>query len=597
MPPLMSPVRISLLTAALAVVCASSSAQEQILKHDYERAGDTSVEIQSIFGTAARHGALPFRVIIRNNTGSDRVWTVRLNEGYSGRKLRTESTYRFAVENASEVEHGIVFQFGPSFAAYDFRNLEIVVSSPGLKTVNRNHGEQTNQSFPFLAISKPLAQKSLSALDDAVEKGGSNDHYFAKPFDPAFLPSDWLGYTALDFLLLDLESWTSLQVIQRKSILSWVRLGGNLEVYIPDGGTLDYLDIESLPLLEDAKSARLSLGTITVRGWFKGLLPESTIKRYESHTTRSAELDGSYGSNWTLAKALDPKDFNPVLIFILLAAFAIIVAPVNLFIFAKSGQRHRLFITTPIISVVACLLIVAFIFFKDGLGGQGLRVVFADLQSEPGEMQIYTTQEQVSRTGVMMNSGFENESQLALDPVKLPDSAFNALSGRSRRSTVYNFSGNDFSGGFFRSRSEQGFAIENAQPTRSRVELIAKASDNAPPQLVSNLAFPIREFFYLGEGDTIWQSEAKTTVAPGNIIPLTAVSRLDFENWFDRNMDGYSIPLGKKVRDLRSEPNRFFAIPVNPSDLTIPTHPSIEWENRAILLSGKVLNATPASDE
>ena len=322
----MSHLRIPFLAAVLALLCASAPAQEQVLKHDYEKAGDTSVEIQSIFGTAARHGALPFRITIRNNSGIDRIWNVRMVEGYSGRKLRTESNYRFAVESGSEVEHEIMFRFGPSFAAYDFRNLEIAVTSPGLKSTKRNPGEQTNQNYPFLAISKPLAQKSLSTLDDAVENQGTNDHYFAKPYDSALLPSDWLGYTALDFLLIDLKSWNDLQAVQRKAVLTWVRLGGALEVYTPGRGTLDDLKIPGLLPLENARTARLSLGMVRVHDWDQELLPENTIKRYQTSKPRSAELGNNYDRQWTLAKALDTKDFNAVLIFILLAAFLKLVS-------------------------------------------------------------------------------------------------------------------------------------------------------------------------------------------------------------------------------------------------------------------------------
>ncbi len=594
----MSLARFFTFAVTIGLTTATGFAQKQILKQDYGKEIDTSIEVQGIFGSSARHGALPFRVVIRNNSGRDRIWTVHFMEGYRGRKLRTESTYRFPVENGKEVQHDITFQFSPSFAAYDYRDLQITVNSPGLNSTTRNAGDQTNQNFPFLAISKALGQRSLSALDDAVTKQNSSDYFFAKSFEPEDLPTDWIGYTALDFLLLDQDSWNSLGEIQRQAILSWVRLGGNLDIYTTDGGVFDELILpRGLEFEEDNQTARYSLGEIRIRKWNGSTLQTNLVNRYRSHTPRSVELGTSYGKNWTLESELEEKDFEPILIFVLLLAFAIIVAPVNLFVFAKSGRRHRLFITTPIISVIACIVIMAFIFLKDGLGGRGLRVIFADLQSNSGEMRLYTNQEQISRTGVMLSPGFESETDLSLDPVKLPDSAFNPLSQRSRRTIKYDFSDGNFSGDFFPSRSEQGFAIQGAEPTRARVEMIEAATESDRPELVSNLSFPVADFFYLGEGNRVWKSEPDKVVSPGEVFQMLPATRTEFENWFDRSMKGYSKPLGQRARTLRSESNRFFAHPVDPSALALQTHPSIDWDDFAALLTGTVVATAPATDE
>ena len=43
----------------------------------------------------------------------------------------------------------------------------------------------------------------------------------------------------------------------------------------------------------------------------------------------------------------------------ILIAFGIIVGPVNLFVIARQGRRHRLFWTTPLISLIASLLLIA----------------------------------------------------------------------------------------------------------------------------------------------------------------------------------------------------------------------------------------------
>lgn len=594
----MSLVRSLVFAVILVLTSTTGFGQKQILSKKYPEAGDTSIEVLGIFGSSARHGALPFRINIRNNSGRDRIWTLRFEEGYRGRKLRTEATFRFAVEDGKAVQHDVAFQFGPSFAAFDYRDLKVTVNSPGLDAITRNSGDQTNQEFPFLAMSKPLAQRSLSALDDAVAQQGSNNSYFAKPFEADALPTDWIGYTALDVLLLDRESWNDLREVQRQAVLSWVRLGGTLDIYATDEDIFEELKLpDGLEFGESDQSARYSLGQVRIRKWNGSTLQTNLVGRYRSHKPRSAELGTNYGNNWTLESELEEKDFDPVLIFILLLAFAIVVAPINLFVFAKSGRRHRLFITTPIISIVACIVIVAFIFLKDGLGGRGLRVVLADIQPGRGEMRLYTTQEQISRTGVMLTPGFESETKIALDPVKLPDSPFNPLSGQSRRTTVYDFSEGSFGGGFFRSRSEQGFSVQSTEPTRARVEMMEAGTGSTPPKLVSNLAFPVADFFYLGEGDLVWKSKPDKLISPGDEIRLLPATRVEFENWFDRNMKGYSKPLGERARPLRSDSNRFFTRPADPSALALPTHPAIDWDDFAALLTGTVVATFSMNDE
>ncbi|MEQ1840773.1 MAG: hypothetical protein ABL994_10205, partial [Verrucomicrobiales bacterium] len=46
--------------------------QEQIFRQEYSGLTDTFVEVDSVFGTAARQGSLPFRITIRNNSGEAR---------------------------------------------------------------------------------------------------------------------------------------------------------------------------------------------------------------------------------------------------------------------------------------------------------------------------------------------------------------------------------------------------------------------------------------------------------------------------------------------------------------------------------------------
>jgi hypothetical protein len=573
--------------------------QESLFKKNYPDAGDTFVEIESIFGSVARQGSLPYRVTIRNNSGKDRVWTIRLNEGNSGRSLTTGATYRIAVEDGSEVQRDVTFSFAPAFLAYDYRNLEIFVNASGLPAENRSHGQQTNQGFPTLAISKPLAQRSLSRLDDLLKKENSYDQSFAKSFEVSYLPVDWTGYSGLDGLLIDLGSWQALSLAQRQAVFAWVRLGGIVDIYLEAETANPDLKLPVTPVDPAAKEISLSLGSIRLRQWDGEELPDQLIAQYRQLAARTATLDDDFNSNseWPLKRDFGSKEFNPTLVFVLLLVFAILVAPVNLFYFARPGRRHRLFITTPIISVVTCLLVIVVILFTDGVGGKGMRLVLADLQPSRDEMRLYRTQEQISRTGVMINTGFTSETVDDLNPVNLPESNFNPFSSNSRRSTSYDISDGQFSGGFFPSRAEQGFSLRSAEPTRSRIERSSPPGNAGPPRLTSTMPQAITAFYYLDENGAAWLSPAGAITTPGQVIPLEKAITARQPEWLEEDVALFSKGQRNRLRQLSREPNRFFARIAEADSLAMATHTRIKWEKTVVLLTGTPATGSTTPDK
>lgn len=578
----------TLLFLFLAAFFSPASGQESIYKTSYPEAGDTFVEIESFFGGTARQGALPYRITIRNNSGKDRIWTIHLAEGNSGRKLATGATYQIAVETGSEVQRDITFAFAPAFLAYDYRNLEVTVSASGLAAVKRDFGEQTNAKFPLLAISKPLAQRSLSRLNDLLKEEHSDDVSFARPFEVSYLPVEWTGYSGLDGLLIDLGSWQALSLAQRQAIFSWVRLGGRVDIFDEKPTPHALLKLPVTPLDPAATEIPLSLGSIRLRQWDGQELPNQILSQYRNQRTRATTLEDDFNSHkeWPLKKEFGSKQFNPTFVFILLVLFAIVVAPVNLFYFAPPGRRHRLFITTPIISVVTCLLVVVVILFTDGVGGRGMRAVLVDLQPARDEMRLYRSQEQMSRTGVMVQTGFQSGIIDDLNPVNLPESNFNPFSENSRRSADFDISEGVFSGGFFPSRSEQGFSLRSAEPTRSRIERSPSPGADAAPRLTSTMPQAITAFYYLDESGALWLAPPETVVAPGQVIPLERATDSELPGWLEDEVALFSAGQRKLIRRMTREPDRFFARLDQGESLALPTHPGIRWEKTVVLLTG-----------
>ena len=569
----------------------------QLLRETHRDVRNTEVRIESIFGVAAQQGALPFRITIRNNSGTDRVWNVQLNEGGYNRTLVTRWSGDIAVGDGTEIVREVILPFAPNFAAYPYRNLEATFTSGGLNPISRSTGYQVNSDFPTLALSQALATRSLAKLDDIIKKKGSSDQRFGEAFDAERLSSEWRAYTGLDVLLIDFKTWKTVASGPRRDILEWVRTGGNLHIFYSStdfpGFSATDPGIEGLvmnPGQDDR--GKLSLGSIEFKEWDGRELPSSLVRDYENLLVRSDQLDSQYRDNWALAELLGEKPFNSILIFGILLTFAVLVAPVNLFYFAGKGKRHRLFYTTPIISVAACLIIIALIFIGDGLGGKGYRVAFVDLQAGKEERKLYVAQEQISRTGVIVETGFEGDQDLLIEPVRPRDSVFAAFQRRAGRNTTFHFGGRNFEGGFFRSRSEQGFALKAVEPTRARIEMQNPATETTPPTLVSSLPAAIGEFYFRDENKRIWKSRPNSATEPGGTFPLEAGTESELFNFVNEHSDTFSATVRNNVKRIGRETSRFYALPADPSAFLIETHPGIRWTDDSVLLSGTLSTAT-----
>lgn len=593
--------RIFFLAAVFCLISPSAKAQVPILNETYKGLGKTSVKVEAVFAPSTQQGSTPFRVTISNQSGKDRTWKVKIGDS-SSRKLSTYIIESISVENGAIVTREIYLPQAPLFTSYAYGNVRVDITSPGLNQLARSVGHQTNNDFPTLGISRPLARRSLQDLDDRVKKRASGDARFALPYLPEQLPINWRGYSSLDCLLIDLNSWEGLNDAQTRSLLEWVRMGGRLDVFVPESGkklAVDDLEIDGVQTLPKAtQSGQLSLGQVHLKKWDGDQLNLSIVNDYtqiEETPRRSIELENYFGSDWALRSEFGDRKFNPALILIPLIVFAIVVAPVNLFHFAKKGQRHRLFYTTPIISVAACLIIVVIIFLEDGLGGRGYRATLADIQSQPGEMRLYLTQEQVSRTGVMLQPGFDATAEMVMDPVKLPHSVFNPLSSSSNRNIAYHFYDQRYSGGFFRSRSEQGFSMRSSQPTRARIEIKAAKTAANPPSLISSLPVVITSLYFRGADGKIWASPKNAVIAPGSPIPLEPSSSAAYKNWLMKSTESFSKALGNRILTLAEERERYFAIPKSAGSFPIPSHPGIDWERELVVLTGMAMNTLPSS--
>ena len=575
---------------------ASLCAQNTVLTHTFKNSKDTEIRITRIFDGNLPRGFEPYRVTVRNQLAKPLQFRISFNFDASySEEASFGSDFSLIADPNSESVHELLVPVAPiaGRGSYYYSNGVISVNAMGLGTTHTSTSGGRSRDHPAIGISEAVANGNLTALKKIYETaGGGSASYsntgFAMTFDPAMLPGDWRGYSGLDALMISADEWRVLQPAAQQAVLEWVRLGGRLSVFTDTPETIKSLGLSI---------GQRSLGSIESRIWTGNSSPKTfdAQKIYDAFSKiepRVQRVADDYRSNWKLQKEFPDKAFHTALIVILLIAFGVVVGPINLFVFAKAGKRHRLFVTTPLISVIASVLISALILLSDGLGGSGIRLMYVDLQPDPSERKSYLVQEQFSRCGVLLNNAFTLDESAVPSPVELRKSRWNRGVANDLK-----LAGRNFSGDWFLSRSEQGQLIEAVRPARSRVELRRAASGDAPPVLFSSVDFELKSLHYIDAGGEFWKAKDNSILA-GESIELVKIERKAFVDWWKENTELFSSTLRKKLRALPTQDDQrssLFALSSDPKVGFIETSKDIRWKDDRAVIFGKVLPAAGAT--
>ena len=322
---------------------------------------------------------------------------------------------------------------------------------------------------------------------------------------PSLWPADWRVWSPFARVVLDETAYAELDGARRAALHDWVAMGGTLDIYPIGGGV-------------HAEERRHGHGVI--RRMEIGLVEQANLAiKPEVKLGRVEMADLQRGAAVQVSpermEALKPKR-DVLWVSIFLVGFGLLVGPVNLFWFAKSGRRQRLFFTVPVISLGASILLAGFIVMEDGFDGEGAMhgVVFL----LPDTNQAVVTQFQFSRTGVLLGGGFD-----------LPDDVLMAHTGGTNvqdnrdyhyssdvRSVRYLRGDGRAGGDWFASRRLQFHELRRLVPTRARVELVGGDAGGAPV-VQSSLGAVLKAFRYLDAAGVLWEAPE---LAPGQRVTL-----------------------------------------------------------------------------
>ncbi len=564
------------LLLALLVSLTSLQAQETLFRQIADTKTDTHIEAMALFSNPSLGGFHPVRVTIVNNQKFQHNVFLDFSDSTSyGDGLSCTSNFSYAIPPGKTVVADILVPLAVHNG--DQNNPNFTVNLTG--TMGKASGSaNTNFSpaYPNVLLSDTLYSPNGSSLDsEATTRGHSGyggSRNFASQFDPKRLPDDWRAFSGFDTIMLTEADWADIPPGPKNGITSWVRLGGQLVVYASGNPTAASLGMPQDPGFGDARIERIASDL--------RLDPVDTVDlAYDKRTTkhRLAAITSDFNSLWPLQKSFGEKSFNYILFVLILLAFGILVGPVNLFVFAKSGRRHRLFITTPLISIGTSLILIALIVFEDGFGGNGTRLTLMEVRPDGNQNAAFIHQEQFSRSGVMTSPSFTVETAALVAQVPLAKSRWSRFTSGYGTSGSYDLQptsdGLFANGDWFKSRSEQGQLITAVLPTRGRIE-----ATNDPGTVVSTFDFPIETLLYR---DPDGQWHRGENIAKGEPSKLTPVDPTMVQPILNDTAKRFTERNAAFLRRVSDRNDSYIAFAKQAP--AIATHPGIDWKSDTVI--------------
>jgi hypothetical protein len=529
---------------------------------------------------------LPVRVAIRNDSGRSRRWTFQFRSQGGSRQQSAAVLFDWEAEVGSGQEQ--LFDLLVPLAMVDSQNYSypnLIVSVNGYGLLHNQASYSVSHSYSgkphtgCTGMSKALAVETEGPLRSELDTRGFE--LVLCTLDPAWLSDDWRAYLGFASVWFADQDWSQLRESQRGAILQWVWQGGTLYYAGRDLGD-QALARAGLPSVPAASGLVYGAGRLIAVPWTSGALAleETAAGLMASYSGSHVGdvLDGRYRTHWNLLLDVPPQVLRIGWLVAALIVFALLVGPVNLMVFASRTRRHRLFVTTPAISLAASLLLVLLILLQDGVGGAGSRLGMLCLM--PSTRQEWLVQEQISRTGVLLKRRFAlpRDVYMASIPVEIrPGDAPRLL--RQTTETA--------DGDWFSSRSRQGQYLSVIRPSRARVEVLnsrAVREGSEAPILLSTLEEALTDVFYRDVRGGYWQVDQ---LQVGERAVLRPSSREDYEvAWGGERRR--SLAVQQLPADAFANHPHGYVVGASgsPGARLIDTLPSIRWQREELVVLG-----------
>jgi hypothetical protein len=507
---------------------------------------------------------LPLEIQADNPGKQPADWRVSVSsqDYYSGMNFRSSFGFRARAGDATRgtalVPTGNV---GPrSYPGGNYVIFEAARAGGGTARGNLSTGSSSQTDAARITLITPEAAKQLG-------------HASGTRFNHAQAPGDWRAYCGFHSLYISDQEWGELLPAARTAIRHWMRLGGHL--YLVRNGSGKSLAEMGLPMSDLGQDT----GAVSL-----GMLAETKAGDTPGHDNISEK---TMADNWVVraTSGVAIKDWERQdrssfatpsatlaagFMLVVVVVFAVLVGPINVFVFAAARRRHRLFITTPLISLAAGGLLVLSVILSDGIGGKGVRYVWME-NGPANDNTNYLVQHQHSRCGAMFATGFEIPEDAFFAPMVLESGELaGSLSVQLEAGKV------KAGGPWFSSRRSQNFFLAAARPGRGRIEQTGPATR---PVLTSAFDFPINRIFWLApDGSTWWQAGPLTQ---GTATALQACTADEVQNALNAAAAHAPPEYGRNLTTATRRPGYFLALA---NGITaIETHQSIRWQTHGFV--------------
>jgi len=590
-----------LLAIALVAAPASARAGQMI---DVSEGARVQIEFNQFFENAPPSGWIPVDVRIINRAPTERTWGVRFTcEAGVGENLLGEWTLPVAGEATREFSLLVPQPWFAGGAGY--MDVRATFSGPGVTNgiAVLDRGYRGPRQTSFTGMSQLLAAENWSRLEAELSPpatGGSGVHSSSSVdlsgsrLEPAQVPADWRAWSGFATVWLHRDDWIAMSAVQRLAVLRWVTQGGRLYLAGSGSGLTDLPPMADMRVLGNHggpywPGCTVGFGTVTrvpleadPSGAGGARLPivdvAAIVKTTTDESPALADLDTEITTTGLETELGRVRPGGPLL-GVLIAAIAILLGPVNIFVLAPAHRRARLFITVPLISLGGAIALVGLILFQDGTGGRGYRGVLIALSADRPEALVL--QEQTALTGLLVDRDFALPEDMTL--VDYTDRAgelpFHSGSERAARFGLHR-RGATASGDWFTSRTAHAQHLRTFVPTRAGLTLTT--APDGQLSVLSTCPGILHDVVVTDAQDRAWWA---ASVPPGRSVPLTAADEAVLARWRDQlRRAGVSLAA---LAPRKPAAGSFYATAESwDESVPVPTLPSIRWKNDAILVTG-----------
>ncbi|MEI8234510.1 MAG: hypothetical protein WCH57_07455 [Verrucomicrobiota bacterium] len=563
--------------AALALPHAARAAWQQNI--DTEPGSGIDIQVKCLFDNTPPCVVVPLHITVANRSGQAGTWRFTVSHF-----MKTDEELQTKTEiTVGPGQSRTLMLLAPGGAVSCGNTLQVVANGPAVQGRRANICHQTKGTPTetlFLAMSRDLAARSWEPLKKHIES--SKWAFDATQFDPADLVEDWRAYAGVDYLALSETEWARLAPGVRAALRQWVGMGGRLVVTSTAPAAIDWGGARSPSA--SANGAPYGFGVLAAALWDgKELKPETLGPLLmQKKPKRGDAFDED--KSWNLLSSLGTLKPNTPLILGFVIVFAALVGPVNLFLFAPPMHRHRMFWTTPLLSLGGSLLLIAVITFQEGVGGAGRR--FTAIHLLPGAHEAAVIQDQAARTGLLFGSAFRLPEDTIAIPLRLN------LPFQHQNRNAYSVEGRAFSGDWFKSRSLQAQRFATIRPTRAELAVVSRDAATGAPVIVSSIESPLETVFLTDTNSTVWRADGLRTGEKAAMRPVSVKER---EAWADATLAPARAVLRETLGRMPFQEGHFAALVTRPRTEMLATLPSLRWREDLVFYTGLAVDQTHAS--